>query len=65
MCEALRELMQDEFLKYGRHNRIEATVETMIYDGRNENDIIKRLMSRFELSEDDARKALKPQKKPA
>lgn len=59
MCEALRELFQGEFLE----TRIRVTVETMIEDRKNDSEIIQRLMSKFELSEDDARKALESHRK--
>ena len=53
MCEYLRELFKDELIQE-REQGIRAFVLDKIEDGFSEKDIVKRLVKRFDLTEDMA-----------
>ena len=61
MCEFLRELFKDELiqergegLEQGREQGIKAFILDKLEDGFSEKDIVKRLVKRFDLTEDMA-----------
>lgn len=53
MCEFLQELFKDE-LQHERENGIQAFILDKLEDGFSEEDIVKRLVKRFEINKDDA-----------
>ncbi len=57
MCEFLRELFKDELIQErgeGLEQGIKAFILDKLEDGFSEKDIVKRLVKRFDLTEDMA-----------
>ena len=59
VCDALRDLMKEDFLRVeneGLAKGITGAVEIMREDGKDDRAIIERLMSKYDLTQEEAEK---------
>ena len=62
MCDALRDLMKEDFLRVlrveneGLAKGIAGAVEIMREDGKDDRAIVERLMSKYDLTQEEAEK---------
>ena len=59
VCDALRDLMKEDFLRVeneGLAKGITGAVEIMREDGKDDRAIVERLMSKYDLTQEEAEK---------
>ena len=56
VCDALRDLMKEDFLRVEEEGKIMGAVEIMREDGKDDRAIIERLMSKYDLTQEEAEK---------